>query len=318
MGTSSAVVDPPKLRLVGYVEPELQAALPVALGRPWPAEETLVPLAAQMARANPEDQARLERRARALADGAELLLRREVLPAGDLLAHVFVDPLAQLQLVGANRDHKVRVDENLTAVVIRRRPLRLEGARPASLRQELRGALAIPMGDVERRPIAARTTGGIYAEFDPPGAGGFLGGRFDTLYAYSNGKVLLVAFRPLEYHEDAFSALLASGALAGASYEIPKGGRGAFDAGSAATAAAPGAASGASAPAPPSRPAGADLRTLAALAAGGDGAAGGGVSGSTEAGAAHPGGPSGAGGAWKHPKWENDKPYVPPVRKDAP
>jgi hypothetical protein len=216
-----AVGEVPAPRFVDYLEPAVRGRVPVAIGKPWVAEESLEPLAARLAKAKRADAERLRARARALADGALLVLRAEMLPAGDLIERVFVDPLGRLQLVASTAAGKVRMDEDFSVAVVRRRPLTIEGPRAAALRQELRATLALPLATADRKPALARETidwsktdpDAIYMELAPPGGGGFVSGRFEALHAYSNGKLLLIGFTPFFYVEDANAATSGPNAL---------------------------------------------------------------------------------------------------------
>lgn len=274
---------PKPVRYVEYLDAALRPVVPASLAKPWVAEESLWPLRSRVQMVPKADAAGLRRRAGALVDWTLLLLRREVLPEGDLLEHVYVDPMDRLELVGSSPSGKVRVDEELSVAIIRRRPQALEGPRAGSIRQEMRAALAIPLGDVDRKPIAAKKMvdhgelerNAIYAEFEPPGASGFLGGKFDLLHVYGNGKILLFALRPLGYSE---RAELPPGAI-GAGRVAGRVGGGAEMGGGAGTGIVPGGAAGAGGAAGGARAAG------AAGAAGGAG------------GAARTGGAGGAGGA---------------------
>ncbi len=204
-----------EVRFVEYVDPDVRRALTPRLARPWVAEESLRPVP-------PGDRA-LWARARALADAVPALLRAELLPEGDLLAHVRVDPFGRAQFVASTAAAKVRVAEDFAAAIVRRRPVPIEGGavgRGAALRQGLRAALAIPLASADRKPMSLRKSvdlgdlerDAVFAIFDPPYGQGFVGGRFESLQAFGNGKVLLVAFEPIVYVARALGAIEGAGA----------------------------------------------------------------------------------------------------------
>lgn len=207
--TTETTNDLAPARMIAYVDPELCAVLPPLLAQSWVADELLVPFSDFIGAPEhtPAKRAALEYRRQRLLDDASFVLRPEALPDGKLCDRVFVDALGRLEIVGTNATSKIRVDEDLAIVIVRKKKLRLEGARQASLRQELRAAVAIPLGGTDRKPIAARMIkdvsaldpDGIYAEFEPPPGTGFVRGRFGTLHVYSNGKLLLIGFAPIEF-----------------------------------------------------------------------------------------------------------------------
>jgi hypothetical protein len=99
----------------------------------------------------------------------------------------------------------------MNVALIRERPEKLEGARPASLRRELVEVFTVPLHGADGQPVAALKTidlaalagpGALFFELDAPAASGYVGGRYDRLRAYGDGKLLLVSFRPVVVEDE--------------------------------------------------------------------------------------------------------------------
>ncbi len=184
---------------------------PAALRTAWPAEEACVPLAERLADATLPDApaAALMVRAQAFLDGILLVLRRSVFPEGPLEDFVFVGPTPELHLIAETAEWKVRADEALRVAIVRRSPVSTLPPRQGSLRHELRTVLAFPLVTPQKRALAmtvvkdlsAEASGAIYVELEPPASSGFVGGRFESLHVYSDGRVCLIGWRPVEYRD---------------------------------------------------------------------------------------------------------------------
>lgn len=200
------------IRRVDYLDAELRRYLPPEVPALWYAEESCERLAHRLDAL--DEQGRLYLAAAALDFLAGVLgaYRREILPPGDLEKSLFVDPEDRFELVGKAPGHKLRIDQGLRLALVRNKPIAIEGARLAALRQELRSVVCFPLGGLDRKPVVATRTvepkdlepTAIYAEFDAPSGMGFINGRFDLLRVYSDGKLLLVGPRPVVYRENAY------------------------------------------------------------------------------------------------------------------
>jgi hypothetical protein len=219
--TRMALLHP--VRFVGYVDEALREVLPVALARPWVAEEACEPLNSRLGRLGTTpggevEAQRLRAGARKLADGALGLLRREILPPCDLLSCTRADPLGGLEIIGTSEAGKVRIDEDLAVALVRRKPFSAPPGTPRldALRLELRATLALSLEGVPARKAVEHDEidpRGIAVELEPPAGGGFQAGRGDALYVYSNQKVLLLALRPARFMPDCYEPPHARGAL---------------------------------------------------------------------------------------------------------
>jgi hypothetical protein len=206
--TADVPAAPP--RFVDYLGTEVAAAVPTPFAM-WPAEESLRLASEVVAESDPSSGDVLGALCHAFLDDVLACVKIDVLPT-ELEPCVFLDLSGRPQLIGTRRGNKIRIDADLNLALIRAVPLKLEGPRAAAIRGELRDLFCFPLGSADKRPVAALETcdlseaagepGAFYLELDAPTGGGYVGGRFDRLRAYSDGKVLLVTFRPIGIDED--------------------------------------------------------------------------------------------------------------------
>lgn len=203
------------LALLPYVEPARAAVLPPELRWEWTSTEGALPLA-RLLEQNEDEAVRAAMRAaaRELEARALQLVRREVLPAGDLLAHTLALQTGALELHGARGAWKVRIDEELHLVALRRRPLPLpppaaagsEGVALARLRSALAEVLAIACEEPALAVVRSGTLGepeegAVWARLAPPSGLGLALGRYEAAVAYFDGRTLLVGFPVPAYSE---------------------------------------------------------------------------------------------------------------------
>ena len=192
-------------RFVEFVEPEVRAAMPKTLPVMWLADECCRAVADAAAARDAAGREALIARATAFMDDVLMAVRADFLPF-EAERCLFVDFADRLQLIGTRRGNKIRIDEDLNVVLIREKPGTLEGPRPGSLRRELVELLTVPLAGADGQPVTALKTidlagvagpGALFFELDAPAGSGFVGGRYDRLRAYGDGKLLLVSFRPV-------------------------------------------------------------------------------------------------------------------------
>jgi hypothetical protein len=197
-------------RIVDYVDPDVIALLPASFPCAWVAEESCRRVSEVASALAPDARERLLARATSFADDVLAILRASVLPE-DLERALYLDPHERLQLIGGRGRTKVRVDEDFRIVLVRERPLALEGPRAGTLRQEVREVVCFPLASDDRRPVLAVQAldlssvgepGAFFLDLDAPAGSAYLGGRCDRLRVFGDGKVLILCFRPLPDVDD--------------------------------------------------------------------------------------------------------------------
>jgi hypothetical protein len=203
------------LRFVTYLAPDLLGRVPLQLVSDWPAEDTCTPVSALVEEIeDPEERGLLLAEVHAFEADLLAILRRELLPRGEILPHVFLGLGGGFQLVSQRGNCKVRADGAGNVAIVRRVPLELDPEQPrvVQLRHELKGIVPFALGGADRKPIQARVTedlgdvepGAVYVEFAAPRGTGFHNGRFKGLRVYSDGKITLLGFQTTEVKEQAY------------------------------------------------------------------------------------------------------------------
>ncbi len=201
-----------QVELVEYLDAETLARLPPSsLAVTWPSETGLDRLADVLPFAPRRERERLEREARDFLGLLRCVVLGAALPPGPLEDHVFLSPFG-LQLVAETAERKVRVDADLSIVVARRRALNLgAGAtRLEVLRAQLAQVLTFRLVDERGRALETSTRvdlrgvwpDGLFVEVEPPAGFGFVSGRYASLAAFGDGKLLIVSFRRSECRTD--------------------------------------------------------------------------------------------------------------------
>jgi hypothetical protein len=205
-------------RFVEFVEMEVRSALPKSLPAIWLADECCRSVASAAAAREAAAREALIARATAFMDDVLMVVRSDFLPFEPETC-LYVDFADRLQLIGTRRGGKIRIDEDMNIVWIREKPLALEGPRSASLRAEIVEVLTVPLAGANGKPVEVVRTidlaalagpGAMFVELDAPAASGYVGGRYDRLRAYGDGKLLLMSFRPVVI-EDEFQPGQAAG-----------------------------------------------------------------------------------------------------------
>ncbi|MFC1706458.1 hypothetical protein ACFL59_06480 [Planctomycetota bacterium] len=196
------------IRMVTYLAPEVLDEIPVELVADWPAEDTCAQASAFLQSVEDPDERDLFRaEIRAFEADVLQVVRRNLLPFGDLIPFIHLGLGGSYQLVGRRGDLKIRIDSDLNIAIIRGVALDLEAEdkpRPLQLRHELSQVLPFAMASADRKPVGTSVLKdlsdvepfAVYAELGPPEGSGYVNGRFSGLRAYSDGKVLLVGFMP--------------------------------------------------------------------------------------------------------------------------
>lgn len=215
-----------QVELVSYLDAATLARLPATasgsapLAVTWPSEVGLDRLADVLPFAGRRERERLEREARDFLAVLRCVVRSDALPPSPLEDHVLVTPFG-LQLVAETADRKVRVDADLNIVVARRRAVALGAGttRYEVLKAQLAEVLCVKLADERGRPLETTTRvdlrgvwpDGLYVEVEPPAGSGFVSGRYGSLAAFGDGKLLVVSFARVECrdaHEPAAAAAL--------------------------------------------------------------------------------------------------------------
>jgi hypothetical protein len=197
--------------------------LPPRFPTTWVAEESCRRVAEAVRDLAPAEAEALLYRAANFLDEVLLVVKRDELPF-EPEECLFVDFVGRLHLVGARRGNKLRVDEDMNVLLVRAKPLELSGPRAGSLRGEVRDLVPFTLASIDRRPVAAVRTidlasasgpGAFFVELDAPLGGGYVGGRFDRLRVFGDGKVLALSLRPISLGDEAADAYGEGGGLGG-------------------------------------------------------------------------------------------------------
>jgi hypothetical protein len=195
--------------LVTYVPAGARADLLPSVRCDWPTADGALPVARLLAHVT-DGTARARIRAAVRDFEARVLevVRRDVLPPGDLIQHVVIVAGGGLELHGGREDLKLRIDESVCVAALRRRPLQAsEGEDPLSrLRRELADVLAVPVGAEaavasDLRDLDAVRAGALCVRLAPPDGLGYARGRVEALEAYADGRTLLVGWARPRYDD---------------------------------------------------------------------------------------------------------------------